>query len=1301
MSSAATRFVSLYNTEPAAPYLTWATAATNIQEAIDEAVDGDEIVVTNGVYATGGRSVYGTMTNRVAIDKAVTVRSVNGPLVTTIEGGPAAGGGNGVGAIRCVYVGTNAVLSGFTLTNGHTRTNGDFRETCGGGAWCENAGVLTNCVLSGNSASMGGGACSGTMNNCTLSGNSALMGGGAYSGTMNNCTLSANRAAQQGGGARNCKLINCVLSGNSADLDGGGAIGGTLSNCILIGNSAGRDGGGATAILNNCILSGNSAGRDGGGVCRGLSTNCTLSGNSAKLGGGASGGTLNNCIVYYNSATNGANYLGGTLNYSCTTPIPLSGQGNISSEPLLASVSHLSALSPCIGAGSSAYSTGVDIDGESWLSPPCIGADQFVSGQATGRLDVAFSFANHNLRVGKEVPFVASISGRTTASVWDFGGGIVISNRPQVSHIWTAPGLYEVRLTAYNESWPDGISTTAQIEISPKLCLYVAPDSSRAMPPYTSWDTAATNIQDAIDAAAEGDDIVVTNGVYATGGKVMAGDLSNRVVLDKAVRVQSVNGPWVTTIAGAGATNGAAAVRNAWLADGASLVGFTLLGGATRSSGDQTNQQSGGAIWCTSSKAIVANCVIKSNTASWFGAAVFRGTLYNCLVSGNAANPTNHGIITDANLNNCTVVSNTGCGVEGIIVPQIWLANCIVYFNEPENHRYGGFYSHCCTTPPSGYKTIFKNPELMPDGVHLANGSPCRGAGTNLVIGTDIFGKAWANPPSIGCAEWQPEPLIASQPAVQLTSNPVGFSIRTAVSGAEPLTCFWTRDGVPIENDGHYAAATTTLTATGIRSSDAGIYQLAITNAFGAVTSELARVVIHYANAAGLNPTPPYTNWATAATRIQDAINAAAAGEIVLVTNGVYASGGKAMTGNLTNRVALDKAITVTSVNGYDSTVIQGVVPHGALEMRCAWLTNGAVLNGFTLRGGGTQDSGLSGNLSGGGFWGASSNAILSNCVLTNNWAVSGGGAAFGTVQNSLLIGNRAESKGGGAYSATLRNCTVVNNFVYSGSAAAGGGVHSSIVRNSIVVDNRCGMSTASSNHYGSTFSYSCSFPAPFGTGNTATAPSFLDVFRHLPAISPLRGAGSSLYSAGGDCDSEAWASPPSIGWDEVVDTNLTGALSVIWITQSSAPNLVNRFIGFTAWTAGRLSRCDWDFGDGTIQTNASYQSTHAWTNAGDYTVTFTAYNNDNPAGVARNLLVHIDPLAQPALSSGGIFNNAFRFGFDAQSGAHYTVQCATNLVPPITWQTLQTISSSPGGPTPISDSTWTNAARFYRVLVR
>src|SRR4051812_36111709 len=78
---ATTRFVDLNCTNPVAPYTTWETAATNIQDAVAISGFSDTVLVTNGVYQYGGDSFNGS--NRVDVASS-TVQSVNGPAVTVI-----------------------------------------------------------------------------------------------------------------------------------------------------------------------------------------------------------------------------------------------------------------------------------------------------------------------------------------------------------------------------------------------------------------------------------------------------------------------------------------------------------------------------------------------------------------------------------------------------------------------------------------------------------------------------------------------------------------------------------------------------------------------------------------------------------------------------------------------------------------------------------------------------------------------------------------------------------------------------------------------------------------------------------------------------------------------------------------------------------------------------------------------------------------------------------------------------------------------------------------------------------------
>jgi hypothetical protein len=414
------RYVSLSNTNPLPPYLTWNTAATNIQDAIDATIGGDSIMVTDGVYQAGGRVIYGSLTNRVAINKAITVQSVNGAAVTIIQGNNALGSN----AVRCVYLTNNAVLSGFTLTQGATRTNGlMIQEQSGGGAWCESTNAqLIGCLIISNTAWLyGGGEYSGTLNNGVVSNNIAgTAGGGVYTNLLNNSILTGNSVTNSGsgGGAYLCTLNNCIVSNNISSSSGGGMIYSVANNCLICSNvclSTGAGGGAAASVLGNCLIIGNKSGSSGGGAWSSTLNSCQVTGNIASGGGGASSSTLNNsllygnysssfgggvlsctlrnCTVTANSAGSGAaGTVGGTdggvavnsivflnigrnnfstfLTNSCSIPLPsfpYLGPGNFTNAPLFVNGTndfHLQFNSPCINSGTNRYVIATtDLDG--------------------------------------------------------------------------------------------------------------------------------------------------------------------------------------------------------------------------------------------------------------------------------------------------------------------------------------------------------------------------------------------------------------------------------------------------------------------------------------------------------------------------------------------------------------------------------------------------------------------------------------------------------------------------------------------------------------------------------------------------------------------------------------------------------------------------------------------------------------------------------------------------------------------------------------------------------------------------
>ena len=86
---AETNYVDAVNGSDANNGQTPATAFLTLQVAVDAAVEGDVVLAAPGVYDQGGRADISSgdpLTNRVCIDKGLTLRASAGPAQTLIVG---------------------------------------------------------------------------------------------------------------------------------------------------------------------------------------------------------------------------------------------------------------------------------------------------------------------------------------------------------------------------------------------------------------------------------------------------------------------------------------------------------------------------------------------------------------------------------------------------------------------------------------------------------------------------------------------------------------------------------------------------------------------------------------------------------------------------------------------------------------------------------------------------------------------------------------------------------------------------------------------------------------------------------------------------------------------------------------------------------------------------------------------------------------------------------------------------------------------------------------------------------------
>ena len=249
------------------------------------------------------------------ITLAATLTLSNTAHSITIDGsgaGPITVSGGGSVEDFSVNASVTAILSNFTIANGHAGFNG-------GGI--SNAGnlTLTNDVLTGNLAGYEGGGLYNTgtaavsnvtLTNNAMQGNGGGFGGGIFSSgsiTIANSVFTANTSAYSGSaisGAGTMVVTNTTFSNNVASY---GAmevhdVAATVIGCTFTGNTSSNGGAVWMSIFNgpttaltmvDCTLTGNATHNQGGAIAaNNLSnlslnlTHCTLVGNTAMNGGG-------------------------------------------------------------------------------------------------------------------------------------------------------------------------------------------------------------------------------------------------------------------------------------------------------------------------------------------------------------------------------------------------------------------------------------------------------------------------------------------------------------------------------------------------------------------------------------------------------------------------------------------------------------------------------------------------------------------------------------------------------------------------------------------------------------------------------------------------------------------------------------------------------------------------------------------------------------------------------------------------------------------------------------------------------
>jgi parallel beta-helix repeat protein len=651
-----------------------------IQAGIDAAVNGDTVLVADGIYTDEGNE------NIDFNGKAILLTSENGPEVTIIDCKRSGRGFH----FHC-FEDTNSVVRGFTIRNARI----DWDD--GAGIYCyRSSPKIVGNIITGNKAgpsySGGGICCSGSsmaiIEDNIIVGNEASHGAGVYCYgpyvTISNNIIAGNRAKNGGG-------VYCIgsspiiygnrITGNTAGSGGGGiqyvaypSLRATIGDRIIPPCfDSGSDSVSMLGISYN-IISGNSSSYGGGISCIGTLTSTivgnVIKDNTAMKGGGiyccespviinantiarndregiyatdSSSPTLLNSIIWEN--TRREVYLdeassitvtysdiegGSTAVFVCPSCTLYWGEGNIDADPLFLLPEHhdLRLLwgSPCIDAG---HPDSLDPDG----TRRDMGAftfDQEDSLTVYLTPDTALVFPGDELGITYTLinrwpePVVFWL--RSVIHQPSGGSRVVVGPERRELDPETSDQYYI--LHAVPQKAPQGYyEYECVLDIPPDILF--GQDSFRFYVSQPEFPAKVIRvpadyptIQKGIDAAQEGDTVLVAPGKYSGTGDY---DIDFKA---KAIKVISEEGPAVTIIDCQ--RRGRGFFLDSHEDSNSVVKGFTIMNGFA---------DYGGGIYCGNGTPRIEENRIMNNTAERGGGGILcpSATIVGNLITGNVS----------------------------------------------------------------------------------------------------------------------------------------------------------------------------------------------------------------------------------------------------------------------------------------------------------------------------------------------------------------------------------------------------------------------------------------------------------------------------------------------------------------------------------------------------------------------------------------------------------------------------------------------------------------------------------------